>query len=630
MIFKKNIDALMQVDPKLVAQLMTIKTNERFEIFVDQKDAANINIYDKTLEVPIYKSVPIDEINSSFNKFKDKYIRYPVIFVYGIGNGVWLKMILELKSIKKCHIFEPNLELIYIALNLFDFSTDILEKRLAIYWETLVDQSVLFSMCSNPEVKVFLKIYEMQIPSNYYTAFYGEKIKKINKQIVKQIKHVITGEGNDANDSLIGVNHHLTNIPKMVKSYTLQSLAEQKNSDFAVIVSTGPSLTKQLPFLKEYKDFITILCIDASLPILQKEGIAPDIVFSLERVEATAKFFENLDRELLKDTIFVPTSISHPKLLKNIEGMKQVISMRPFGYAKMYYFNKWGYIGIGMSAANMAFDFAVLTNYKNIAFIGQDLAFGDGGQTHAKGSIYGEKEEQYEATHKVKGYYGGEVYTTMIWQQFLHYFLRNMSYARYIKKLNIYNCTEGGVHIDGAEHIPFKKFLEKVDRSHKKRKIELEKVSASRSEHYMRRVKKLLCIYLEKLKAMKKRTEETFLEVMNIIEELEKLNREKELDKIDFDKIATVIDKIDMVKEMFETDKAVIRFANITNPLIVNAELELARIMATSSNKELEKKVKMIDWIYEHKSWLFFLAGALENIIFILDKHYNTTYSKVK
>jgi hypothetical protein len=36
----------------------------------------------------------------------------------------------------------------------------------------------------------------------------------------------------------------------------------------------------------------------------------------------------------------------------------------------------------------------------------------------------------------------------------------------------------------------------------------------------------------------------------------------------------------------------------------------------------------MIDWIYEHKSWLFFLAGAIENILFILENNYKDIYSK--
>lgn len=58
-----------------------------------------------------------------------------------------------------------------------------------------------------------------------------------------------------------------------------------------MIVSTGPSLYKQLPLLKEHADKITIFSVDASFPILVKHGIKPDVVVTLERVEPTADFF---------------------------------------------------------------------------------------------------------------------------------------------------------------------------------------------------------------------------------------------------------------------------------------------------------------------------------------------------
>jgi len=630
MVFDNNINALMRVNPVLAAQIMMIETNKRFEVFVDEKDPANINIYDKKLEVPLYKDIPVKEIEYSYDSYVKKYIRYPVIFIYGIGNGILLKMLLETKSIVKCYLFEPNIELLYIAFNLVDFSKDIDSKRLNIYWENILDYQAYESICKNPDVKVFLKTYDLQIPLNYYLINYKENIVKINNSMIEHIRSAITGEGNDAIDSLIGLDHHLQNMPKMVRSYTFQSLLKNKNTEYAVIVSTGPSLAKQLSLLKKYSDYITILCIDASLPILQKEGIVPDIVFSLERVEATAKFFEKLDRELLKDTIFSPTSISHPKLLKNLEGMKQSIYMRPFGYTKMYRLTPWGYAGIGMSAANMAFDFAILSEYKHIAFIGQDLAFGEDGTTHSKGAIYGEKEEQYKEELEIDGYYGNKVKTTPVWCQFLHYFKANMKNALKEKGLNVYNCTEGGAYIDGAKHIPFKEFLDIVDTTKKKSLIKVEKVSQEKIDHYMRRVKKLICLHLERLRFAKKRVEDVFLEVMAVIEELERLNRDNDLEKIDFDKLATVISKIDTIKDMYEKDKAVKKFVNITNPFIVNAELELARIMVSISDNEIDKKVKMIDWIYEHKSWLFFFAGALDNIITVMERNYNEIYASIK
>ncbi|MEA2016801.1 MAG: 6-hydroxymethylpterin diphosphokinase MptE-like protein, partial [Actinomycetota bacterium] len=43
----------------------------------------------------------------------------------------------------------------------------------------------------------------------------------------------------------------------------VKNMFKKKNSEVAVIVSTGPSLTKQLPLLKEYAEYMTIISVDA-------------------------------------------------------------------------------------------------------------------------------------------------------------------------------------------------------------------------------------------------------------------------------------------------------------------------------------------------------------------------------
>jgi len=627
MLFKKNLDSLMKTDPLLASQLLMVETNSRFEVFVDEKDPANINIYDKELDKPLYKDIPIDETKEFFDDYSRKYSRYPLLFYYGMGNGLFFKLLLEAKTVTKCIVIEPNLELIYIALNLFDFSKEIEEKRLIIIWETIINFHTINGILKDRDTKAFLKLYELQVLNDYYILNYKDNILNLNRDFIDQIKNIISSEGNDAIDSLIGLDHHLQNLPKMVHSYKLVSFLKNKNTEYAVIVSTGPSLHKQLPLLREYSDYITIISVDASLPILQKERIKPDIVISLERVEATAKFFENLDREFLKDTIFLPTSLSHPKLLKNLEGFKQSIYMRKFGYTDMFKLYKWGYLGIGLSAANAAFDFVIATVFKNVAFIGQDLAFAKDGKTHSKGAIYGEKEGQYEVYAEIDGYYGGTVKTSRLWYLFLHHLKQNMQEA-IDRGVDVYNCTEGGAYIDGAKHIPFSEFLAKVDRSKKKKIIELEKVPESRSLHYIKRSKKLICLYLKRLKEIKAKVEEVFLDVMANIEEIEKLNRDKRVEEIDFDKIARLISKIDKIKDIYEDDRVLRRFNNITNPYILHAELELAKIMVQNTETEYEKKAKMIDWIYKHKDWLFFLAGAIENIIIIMQKNYDEIYER--
>ena len=625
--YEKNLEALMQTNPVLGARLYSLAENKRYEVFVDEKDPINVNLYDTKEKTIFYATKPIDEVTAQYEAMLKKFARHPFLWFYGISNALLVKMFLNLD--KTLFVIEPELELIYIALNLQDFSREITEKRLHIYLSSDVNFRTVTKLVDNHELKAFLKTFSLEITNVYYEHFYLEDIKRINALFVETIRDVIIKEGNDANDSLIGLNQHLKHIPQMLASYPMEQMKSKRSSDHAVIVSTGPSLSKQLPLLKKYQDYITILCVDASLPILQKEGIKPDFVFSLERMEPTAKFYENLDRELLKDTIFMPTSIVHPKLLENIGNMKKAITMRPFGYTKMFHMHKWGYIGVGMSAANMAFDFAYICQFKNIVLIGQDLAFGEGGNTHAKGAVYGEKEEVYEkGAFYIKGYYGNEIKTSRTWNLFLNTFKRDIPVATK-EGINVYNCTEGGAYIDGAEHIPFAEFLGTIEKTPKE-KIVYEYVSKKRQQHYLRRAKQLISLYIQRLGCIKEKVESVFLELMEKIEVLEKLNKDEELEQIDFDELAEVISKIDEVKDIYEDDRAMRKFMNITNPFIINAELELGRIMVRPSDTELEKKVKMIDWIYEHKSWLFFLAGAIENILHVLRENYEEIYKNIE
>ena len=39
--------------------------------------------------------------------------------------------------------------------------------------------------------------------------------------------------------------------------------------------------------------------------------------------------------------------------------------------------------------------------------------------------------------------------------------------------------------------------------------------------------------------------------------------------------------------------------------------MDLAKIQVSSSNSEIEKQAKLIDWLMNHKEWLFTLAGII-------------------
>ncbi|MCR6592017.1 6-hydroxymethylpterin diphosphokinase MptE-like protein, partial [Campylobacter insulaenigrae] len=86
--------------------------------------------------------------------------------------------------------------------------------------------------------------------------------------------------GNSPIDALQGIEQFVYNIPSMVSNPSYKELLNKRKnlSDTAIIVSTGPSLIKQLPLLKQYSNKATIFCADSAYPILAKYNIKPDYV----------------------------------------------------------------------------------------------------------------------------------------------------------------------------------------------------------------------------------------------------------------------------------------------------------------------------------------------------------------
>jgi hypothetical protein len=609
-IFEKNINALIKKDPQLAAKLFSIPTNQKFEVIQQGDDTINLNIIDLEKNYPIYETDPLKEIEQKQKEFK-KYERYPALYFFGLGNGIFIKLLFANPSLKQVIVFEPNLEVIYIAFHIVDFSEEILNNKLKIYLPQEMTYAKALDIFLNPETQLFLKLYELHIYSNYYEKFYSKEIIELNRLLIRAIKQIITNYGNDTIDTLIGIEHHIKNIPQMLKNPYYTQLKNKKNSDLVIIVATGPSLTKQLPLLKEIQDYATIISVDASMPILEKWDIVPDFVTSIERVEATAKFFENTSKEFQEKFITIHASLQHEKVLNNSYGNKMLV-MRPYTYNKFLGLNRYGYLGIGMSAANMAYELAYFLGFKRIVLIGQDLAYAEDGNSHADGHVYGKNEVKFKESDEYVLRYGGKglIRTSRVWNMFRNFFEKDIEYTKK-EGINTINATEGGARINGAIEMPFKEVIEKYLSFKKKRKIKLKTESEEKINKNLLKAHKKLSEMLNYGDKLQSQIEKLFLKVAKECENLEKLNKENKLEKINYKKLLKLSDAIDKIKSKIETKKAKILYGDVIQSYLVNKELDLAKIVVKESNTEIEKKAKLIDWIMQHKEWLFMLAGSI-------------------
>lgn len=618
-IFMKNMNALAARDPLLVSEILKIKPNTRFEVFVNS-DIADYNIYDKELQISIFSTSPLQESMDKFNNFKSNLL-IPYLYFYGLGNGVFYKLLLGNEATKRIIIVEPNIELIFIALNFIDFSEEIYSSKLIILASMFCTPYLIGSMFGNRAISVYSKLYNLDIFNSYYDNFKSD-IVEINKKMISAIEHAVISVGNDTKDSIIGIQHHISNLkqalntPTLLEFVTKMKLRSSKSST-AIIVSTGPSLYKQLPLLKKIAPYVTIFSIDASFPILYKHGIKPDIVVSMERVKESAKFYIDTPVDAQKDVIFCISSICHQDLLDAIKlGTKQ-ISFRPFGYTNYFDLHKYGYVGIGMSAANMAYELVVHSRFSRCVFIGQDLAFGEDGSSHCKTAVYGANEVKPKDDEKyfVTKYGGdGEVETTLVWKLFLNFFEKDIQETPY--KIEVINSTEGGARISGTREIAFKTICDEILKT-STTKEPLTLANPSKEE-----IKENLSLAKSKAKELisygqkqKKKIEKLFLSLTKELEKLEELNAKNNLEKINFKKLDKLSDEIDEIKKLFNDPMFCDCFIDAIQSYIFHQELEIAKITTKYAEDDMAKKAKQIDYLYAHKYWLFSLAGGMDCVI---------------
>ncbi|ECC2100021.1 motility associated factor glycosyltransferase family protein, partial [Campylobacter jejuni] len=457
-LFNKNIEALSNI--LLKESLKEIKSS-KFELILG-KDNLDINLKDTSDNTFLYENV-IDELNSMLNTYNDKYLLYPVLYFYGFGNGILFKALLQNKNHQHIVVFEKDIEIIWVIFHILDFSSELQSARLMILNTNKPEIQDYNELCSSKPFFQFSRIYFLELMSHYYERFH-EDVLELNKKLVQDFKDSILSHGNDPLDALQGIEQFVYNLPQMITHPSYKELLSKRKgiSDTAIIVSTGPSLTKQLPLLKKYASKATIFCADSSYPILAKHGIKPDYVLSLERIPLTSEFFNNDFGEFDKDILFVLKSYVHPHttkyLQKNNRNFMLVSTYASFiNYLKL---DDFGYFNMGFSVANMNFLLAIHLKHKNIVLIGQDLAYAKDGLSHTKDYSNLDKHEGHFQRDKNKyttQAYGdnGKVESSFVWTLFRHNFEQDVANAKKNYYITTYNCTEGGARIEGTIEKPF-------------------------------------------------------------------------------------------------------------------------------------------------------------------------------
>jgi hypothetical protein len=267
--------------------------------------------------------------------------------------------------------------------------------------------------------------------------------------------------------SKLWVKQQYRNAKKAVVSRGISDLKLRICDRNVIIVSPGPSLSKNIDVLRVNSDKFIIIAVAQACPALVKHNISPDFVVIIDPIDYSEVLngFDCSKSALIIDDRCSPAFFK--KEFKEIFVLSSHFSL--CGISQVT--NEEYYVAKGGSVSVIAFGLVSELGAKSITLIGQDLSIEGGFYYHlpVSGSkpVFVEHDNiVFEGTkkhhvYKLPGYFGGEVRTKP--DYWLYHFQLEKAALKISDNVDIFNATEGGAYISGFVHKPLTEVVAEME-----------------------------------------------------------------------------------------------------------------------------------------------------------------------
>ncbi len=398
-------------------------------------------------------------IHSSYDPIKEaerlaqqKYVPHQAHIIFGYGCGYLVNAVASFRKYNEIIIVvEPLLEREEIIVeelpsNTIIFGKDVLDNFEFYLSEFTVDYRIAYNV-------ICLTKYDNLFPKDYKLLL--SKVKDVQmKNQINDITSIYFSKDWQKN--------FLENIYHLSNDLSLNELRNRYSAP-VVIASGGPSLNKQLSILKKYRNQIILIAAGSTINSLLKAEIEPDYVVSIDGGIPNYNHFKSLK---LEKTQLIYTMQNHPGVREAFQREGFAVDLKGHPLFSKYIREKLNvnlplFEG-GGTVAHIAFSVAQFITSGPIALIGQDLAYTNNESHAAANAGSRELTEAYlekKRAFKTEAFHGGEVWTTPV------FYSMKLEFEDLIKikypENEFFNCTEGGLALQGYKQLSFSKFCEK-------------------------------------------------------------------------------------------------------------------------------------------------------------------------
>ncbi|MEA4952512.1 MAG: 6-hydroxymethylpterin diphosphokinase MptE-like protein [Aminivibrio sp.] len=392
-----------------------------------------------------------------------------VYLVFGTGCAPYLFHVLRSlpREALSVVVIEPSLDLLLLTLS----QTSVfqaLPQGARVSFVVDKDRSLIDEVFSWNVVPIGIYPVSKAVVFSHDGEENHEALSELRDTLKKEIIYRLTMLGNSPEDTLLGFRHATLNTPRILRSPRIADLMENYGGKPFVCVAAGPSLEKNVHLLKDIQDKCVIVACDTVLFHLLEKGIVPHVVTTIERpyiiYSAWVPRVLEKHREKCEQILLLSQSVSYPLIAGRWPGYSIVVGKMDTPVDNWFTGSVLGeqVLYSGLSVAHMALSLALACNAPSVALIGQDLAYGQDGISHASNTVPDSELATEQMLRRsgmsVPGSLGGMVETSTIWLTFIQIFERMIINQT---RTPVFDCTEGGALIEGTKIIPFAEYIQK-------------------------------------------------------------------------------------------------------------------------------------------------------------------------
>jgi len=424
LLFQKNVQILKKIEPYLVAKLKKVKPNK---------------------EGPLpYLSQKLDLVIDDDLKFHD------VIVILGFGLGDHIRKVISSSSKSSLIlIIDHDLSTFKALLESIDLSDIFSHQQVSLSFDEdllLATRGRIEQYFGEVMLAETFKIIKNPISMNLAPDFYEKVLNQLNE--IQYIAYL--NLGSILRSNYISEINTIKNLPAIVCHPGVGELSNKFRNVPAIIVSSGPSLSKNVSFIRHAKNKAIIICVDTALKVLQRHQIEPDFVTS---IEFNLKNYLCFKKIKLRNTYLIASEEVAPKTINKFkEKVFFIHSSNPITKWFSKVINLKESISLGGNVGATSFSLAINLGANPIIFVGQDLSYSQGkyyADEIDSSFIEAKKDDaKKRKTVWLESIYGEKVASDSGMLVYLRWFEREI--ACHQDRIFI-NATEGGAKIKGTE-----------------------------------------------------------------------------------------------------------------------------------------------------------------------------------